>query len=48
MASAEQSGNPFRSEIEGDTTDRDLVAAAVEGDQEALESLIVRHQPWCW
>jgi RNA polymerase sigma factor (sigma-70 family) len=48
MTSAEQVRNPFRPEDEGDPTDGDLVADAVEGDQGALEILVARHQRWIY
>ena len=40
--------SPFSSEDGGDAADRDLVAAAVGGDREALETLVTQHQPWIY
>ncbi len=40
--------NPFCSEDGDDAVDQELVAAAVDGDREALETLVVRHQPWIY
>ena len=40
--------NPFLGEAEQEETDRSLVSAAVGGDQEALETLVRRHQPWIY
>ena len=39
--------NPFRQTEESDALkDRNLISAALEGETNALESLIIRHQPW--
>lgn len=48
MTDSEQLRNPFRLEDEGETTDEALVAAAVEGDHGALETLVSRHQQWIY
>lgn len=40
--------NPFLGEADSEETDRALIAQAVAGDREALESLIHRHQPWIY
>lgn len=38
--------NPFQETISPDITDEDLVLAAQQGDWDALEHLIGRHQAW--
>ena len=48
MTDVTKARNPFRSEDEGDPTDQDLVAAAVGGERGALETLVLRHQPWIY
>jgi len=40
--------NPFSQDEKTDAIDRDLVAGALKGRQDALESLIERHQPWIY
>lgn len=48
MATAEQNGSPLVEDKGRDTTDQELVSAAVGGDQQALESLMERHQQWIY
>ena len=48
MASAGQTDSPLIENTERDATDQELVTAAVGGDQEALETLIRRHQHWIY
>jgi RNA polymerase sigma factor (sigma-70 family) len=38
--------NPFLDSAPVETTDEELAASARAGDREALERLLVRHQPW--
>jgi len=38
----------FRTDETGDAEDTDLVAAAQEGDQAALEALVIKHQHWIY
>lgn len=40
--------NPFTQDEKIEVSDRQLVADALAGSQEALESLIKRHQPWIY
>ncbi len=40
--------NPFAADEKTESTDRQLVADALGGSQEALETLICRHQPWIY
>jgi len=40
--------NPFAERSETDDADRDLVAAAVDGERAALEQLLLRHQAWIY
>ncbi|NOX34798.1 MAG: RNA polymerase sigma factor [Deltaproteobacteria bacterium] len=40
--------NPFTKEYETDTTDPVLIQSAQTGSREALEELILRHQPWIY
>lgn len=42
------SENPLGSSYGGDETDRALVEAAVQGNRPALESLVLRHQPFIY
>jgi len=48
MANTEQASSPFQPGETAEVTDRQLVGAAVSGDQKALESLIDRHHPWIY
>ena len=38
----------FREEYLSDTKDQELVESAQQGDREALEELILRHQAWVY
>jgi RNA polymerase sigma factor (sigma-70 family) len=40
--------NPFTERCDTDAADRELVAAAVDGDRAALENLLLRHQAWIY
>lgn len=40
--------NPFAESDEGDSTDAELAERATSGDRLALESLVLRHQPWIY
>jgi RNA polymerase sigma factor (sigma-70 family) len=40
--------NPFRESDDGGVSDEQLVARAQGGDREALEQLVLRHQPWIY
>ncbi|MBN1533135.1 MAG: RNA polymerase sigma factor [Spirochaetes bacterium] len=40
--------NPFRNGIVGGTDDEELLAGALGGDRQALETLVRRHQPWIY
>jgi len=40
--------NPFTAEETTEATDRQLAADALAGSQEALETLVCRHQPWIY
>ena len=40
--------SPFSPDQEAQTSDRELVAEALSGSQEALEALVTRHQPWIY
>ncbi|HKA07935.1 MAG TPA: RNA polymerase sigma factor [Gemmataceae bacterium] len=40
--------NPFTEVAQGDATDTDLVERAKNGDRDALEKLILRHQAWIY
>lgn len=40
--------NPFSEKYTDDKTDEDLITKAVEGDKNALEGLIKRHQDWIY
>lgn len=40
--------SPFQAEDEGNLADQDLVASAIGGDRRALETLVLRHQPWVY
>lgn len=40
--------NPFSAKYMADADDSELVARAKQGDREALESLIIRHQSWIY
>src|ERR1041385_4411228 len=40
--------NPFAAIAESDAEDSDLVEQAKNGDREALENLILRHQAWIY
>jgi RNA polymerase sigma factor (sigma-70 family) len=48
MPEARKMESPFGEEAGPETSDRKLVAAVVEGDREALELLVARHQPWIY
>ncbi|MFH1842623.1 MAG: RNA polymerase sigma factor [bacterium] len=40
--------NPFTRDEQTETTDQQLVASALAGSQDALETLVGRHQPWIY
>jgi DNA-directed RNA polymerase specialized sigma24 family protein len=40
--------NPFIEKIDRDEDDLELIKASLEGNQEALEKLILRHQAWIY
>ena len=40
--------NPFTSDPREEESDNELIASALSGDRDALESLLVRHQPWIY
>lgn len=48
MSGVESVQNPFQPAEEAESTDQQLVAAALGGDQKALENLIRCHQPWIY
>ncbi len=40
--------NPFAADPATEATDRELLAGALEGSQEAIEALVARHRPWIY
>lgn len=48
MMNAPRPTSPFTADDKAEATDRQLVADVLAGSQEALESLVNRHQPWIY